>query len=705
MVRHINQLKQRFFSLLPPALSQWLGPVVDSTPFALVSLAMLLVPLAVVLLFSLIYIITFFYGIFSGAPLPSREIFLFFPALAGVFSQPATLAKAFLVYAILGLVLSRVLQRERQPEFGRRFLPVLDKHWNLVSFLVIFSLLFATLGKVYFSYSSEFWTLAVLLPYGSENWAIGGLLPYSDAAGHYFSYIKYFYNEFMSGSALRRPLAAFFGTSVHWFAGNDPTTALMLRCLLICCAMWASSAVMKKSFGVWSALGCIALEYTYICNYLHTFMTESLGFFWGCIAVTLWLQALREKRLFWDMAAYSVTLVGLLTRMGAMFLVPVLGLYILWRWRVLSPAHGWWKKPLLGLCICTAAIVLLNATCASRGAHDDHATGSNFSYTFAGLTLGTNWFGGLVQYQQELNGLNEKQRSWFLYKQGIKNILQSPEIFIGRLVQGEEEFLEHFNFFLFGKWYIVCLFGGLLVLRRKTLFSKVSSAFWFSVWAAILLSIPFIYYDDSWRVNIFVYPFIACFFSLALAHSHQTEVACGERSEAAVPWFAVSLSGVLLLIMTSMALFPRLLIPPQIEKILTYRDALPLSASNKVLVPSGGMSFLVVPDGEAPKTDVPSMTWSTFKDRYQKFARSATYRPLSSADLALLTEAFPKPPFGVLSQVTLSDKPPFYFITPENVITQKNVLLWDFETDGVVEDGSTTLRWQLVKKATPVVYK
>lgn len=675
--------------------------MIDSCPFALGCLCVLVLPLVIGLLFSVAYIASFLYGVFTAQPLPSREIFLFLPALSAIFSQPPTLAKAILGYAFAGMVLSRVVQREAQPEFGRHFLAALGRHWNIVSLLSIFSLLFATLGMVHFSYdtTTNFHNSITEFFPSADYYSLAGLLPFSDADGHYLNYTKYFYDGIMGDWVLRRPVAAFMGASIHWLAGNVPAFALLLRCLLVSCAIWATCAVMNKSFGVWSAIGCLALEYSYIYTHLPLFSTETLGFFWGGSAAALWLHALRDKRLFWDLAAFSVTLAGLLTRMGAMFLVPAFFFYVLWRWRELRPIRGWWKKPLLGLFLCVAIIAALNAAFSSRGAGDTQQTGSNFSYSFAGLTLGTNWGGAKIQYLEQLNHLiGEKQKSRFLYKQGVKNILRSPEVFFKRLAAGEWGFIKNFNFFLLDNWYLVWLLGGLLLLRHKTLFSRLSGAFWISVWGGILLSIPFIYFDESWRVNIFVYPFIACFFSLALGQRVNEIGASGRHIGAAAPWVAVTLSWGLLLLMTSVAVFPHLHTATEIQKIQKYVASLPKRPPNMCLVEANGMGFLVVPDGETLDTTVPSMTWSTFRDRYQKFVHSA--------ESPLFTSGFPAPPFAVLNQIPVIGSDNWgFFIAPPKVLTQKNVLLWDLEIGREAMDTAKGFPWKIVSKAVPVLYK
>lgn len=110
------------------------------------------------------------------------------------------------------------------------------------------------------------------------------------------------------------------------------------------------------------------------------------------------------------------------------------------------------------------------------------------------------------------------------------------------------------------------------------------------------------------------------------------------------------------------------------------------------------MGFLVVPDGEEPDNTIPSMTWSTFRDRYQKFTRSG--------DETLFSDGFPPPPFVVLSQIPVVGSVDGFncFVAPPKVLTQKNVLLWDFETLKEIRDHKGSL-WKIVAKAIPALYK
>lgn len=678
-----NEWKTDLFHRVPGWCALRLQRLVQNTPFLLCCLVLVAVPILAALAFSLLYLLSFLSGLTGDYP--CREFFLWFPSLDTLFTRPRSIAEALFAYTLAGALVSWLLQGSTRHSV-QKILSLLGNSWNVFSSLFIFSLLCATLGQVYISFATP-------------SYSILGVLPHSDANAHSLSYSKYFFDFAMGDFALRRPLGAFMGASLHWLGGLDPEGALLVRCLLVGFAMWASCAVMNRCFGVWSALACLAIEYYHIGKFLGISMTESLGFFWGCCAVVLWLQSLRGKSLFWDLAAFTVTLLGLWTRMGSMFLVPALFIYILWRWRKLQAGRGWWRAPLLGLCLCAACVLVLDASFARRGYGDTNETGSNFSAVFAALSLGTDYSGPFRIYARELAALKgDKQSSHFLYAQGLKNLLHDPGVFATSLLRGETAFINNMHFFLFYNWWVVALLCLLLLLRRKALFPPFPAAFWCAVWIAIFLSIPFIYFVESRRVNIFVYPLIACFFSLGLARPGFTGLAGSPRPAAPAAWATIALSGGLLALMAGVAWCPGLFTTKEIADIRTCLAGAPTPAPDTVLASPRGRGFLVVPDGETADASVLTLPWSTFRERYQPLVQKG--------DETIFPQLFSRLPFAVLNLPVLApaggDFADAYFITPPKVLTEKDVSLWDLAVSRHVLDKKRHIRWNIVSSASPV---
>ena len=682
----VDDLKPQLPRFLPAAFSAYHRRILQNTPFLVFCLLLVSLPLLAALFFTLLYLFSFSAGL--AGSYPCRELFLLFPVFDPLFAQPRRIAEALFASALLGAGVSWFL-RGAQAGFVGKVLSTLGRQWNIFSFLFIFSLLFATLGHIYIAFDTP-------------SYSILGILPHSDANAHYLGYSKYFYELGMGDFALRRPLGAFMGAAIHWLAGYDASVALMVRCLLVTCAMWASCAAVNRFFGVWSAAACLSMEYYHIGKFVGVAMTESLGFFWGCCAVALWLEALHRKRLFWDLAAFAVTLLGLLTRMGSMLLLPALALYIFWRWRQLRPGRAWWKKPLLGLCLCIAAVLVLDAAFSGRGYGGSGQAGSNFAAVFASLTLGQENGKAHQVYARELAALKSpRERSHFLYAQGLKNILHSPGTFLTSLMAGELAFIKNLHFLLFYNWWVICLLSLLLLMRRASLFPRGPAFFWGAVWTGVFLSIPFISFAEPRRVNIFVYPLVACFFSLALAEPRRAAKAAHAHTAGAASRMTLVLAGALLLLMAGVAFFPQLLLSRETTAVRSHLAAMPALPPRTVLASARGTGFLVVPDGHATDTSVLSMPWSTFRKRYQALS--------PKADAHFFADLFSRLPFAVLNLPVLAPSgwgyADSYFIAPPKVLEQKSAALWDFSITRQFFDRHWDIRWNVVATATPVACK
>lgn len=672
----------RVSRLAREARSRFLSPLAESKPALLCCLLLLGLPLAAACAFSLVYAASFVYGL--GGNFPCREFFLWFPCFDALFAQPRRIAEALFACALAGACLSWLFRGSRRAS-PQKLLALMERSWSPLSMLFIFGLVCATLGEVYVSFHTPSYSLL-------------GVLPHSDANAHALDYVRYFHDLAMGDFALRRPLGAFMGAGIQRLAGFDPESALLARCLLVAFAMWASCAMMNRRFGLWSALACLAIEYYHIWKFVGISTTESLGFFWGCCAVTLWLRALYGKSLFWDLTAFTVTLLGLLTRMGSMFLLPALFLFVLWSRRRLHAGRGWWRAPVLGLCLCVAGALALDASFSRRGYGDTNQTGSNFSTVLAALSLGTDYGAPFRAYAKELSGLSgDKQRSRFFLQQALSNILHQPGVFLGSLLQGETAFIKNIHFLLFYNWWAVSLLCLLLLLRRRTLFPRAPAFFWGAVWLAVFLSIPFIYFVESRRVNIFVYPFIACFFAQALARPGPGAEDATRAAAAPAAWATLALSAGLLALMAGVAWFPRVFAAGEMTEIRAYLATAPAPAPGAVLASSRGRGFLVVPDGASPDPSVLQLPWSAFRARY---------RPaLPKADEAFLDGLRSRLPFALLNLPVLApagwDHADAYFIAPPEVLTQKKVPLWDLVISRQIRDRKLDIRWNVVTAATP----
>src|SRR5204862_2525944 len=114
----------------------------------------------------------------------------------------------------------------------------------------------------------------------------------------------------------------------------------------------------------------------------------------------------------------AFTFMALMTRMGAMFLLPAVKLWILCCF-----GESWRKK----IYIAAAMIGIVTAGLATNftlqkiyGVNTD-LSGSNFAYVLCGLSIGKGWSSCPLQYADEMKGLDNNEKSYtdFLYSKAV----------------------------------------------------------------------------------------------------------------------------------------------------------------------------------------------------------------------------------------------------------------------------------------------
>lgn len=67
---------------------------------------------------------------------------------------------------------------------------------------------------------------------------------------------------------------------------------------------------------------------------------------------------------------------------------------------------------------------------------DENLIGSNFAHTLA-LATGQSWDEAVQGYQSQIQQQpNEKAVALFLYREGLRQIRQQPQVFVGQLAKG-----------------------------------------------------------------------------------------------------------------------------------------------------------------------------------------------------------------------------------------------------------------------------
>ena len=151
--------------------------------------------------------------------------------------------------------------------------------------------------------------------------------------------------------------------------------------------------------GIWVAMALMALLYGLARPFLLTTMTEPLGLVWSLFSLSFFIEAFRQRSAYMAVVAFAALVCGLLTRMGSMFTIPFLMI-----WIVVSLASG--RVPRIKvLAVLTGVLLLIlvnNGLLAHTFAAPASHIGGNFSWIVCGLAHGGDWEKCLLIFGSEI---------------------------------------------------------------------------------------------------------------------------------------------------------------------------------------------------------------------------------------------------------------------------------------------------------------
>jgi hypothetical protein len=521
--------------------------------------------------------------------------------------------------------------------------------------------------------------------------AVAGLVPFSDAKGHFEQvYHQVFSGDWQSFIA-RRPFAAAFRAVLVAAVNFNNYYFLMLQTLLLALATFFATREMIKWRGIWAGLSFMGLIFILTRPYLPTNLTEPLGIFWALLSIPFFIRAFQSERITEKAIAFQLTLWALLTRMGSMFTLPFLGI-----WIVMSQFSAG-KKIIKSLSVIIGIIfinILFLKGMSYLYMNKEGSVGSNFSYTICGLVHGTDWSGPSRIYPEVNSMSSEKEQAAFLYRMALKKFLEEPGVFFLRLLEGEGVFLiliwkkilsgytgDIPHFFPSILWWIAVM-CGLGRLARNWRFSR-EGGFWILFVSSLLLSAPFVIFDDGWRVLSASFPLLAVLFASGFAspNSCSNFIYRAANDRLPVKWFfLLSILSLACLIVPFVIYKMDLLDARSLSKIDLQQDQVLVLGTSRM---SG---FLVVPDGGALPTNVPSI----YHSDYTQIVKNSGIESYES-----LVSPIPldRPPFAIVSTISIHPyKTSGLMIVPAEVFASINDSPWIFH----VKKGSY---WNRVYKA------
>jgi hypothetical protein len=519
---------------------------------------------------------------------------------------------------------------------------------------------------------SAMWT-GMVRPGDFDYANIGALVPFSDA--HY--HLAAAYDQARDGTwiafAQRRPLAA-AARSVLLFFGDYslPIVLILQACLLAAATCFAARAVAIWR-GIWAAVAYFALTYIYVRIFVPTTLTEPLGLFWALVSIPFFIEAFRSGSVKPALVAFSMTAVALMTRMGSMFTIPALLIWLVWQFGRSTAAKLRIGALAIGILLC---VLGLNSLLQKAYGTGQGSTGGNFAYILCGLSIGTDWQGCPAKLASE--GKSTRDESALInqmYSMALDNIRARPEVFFGRLRDGAAKFSSDFPDviwrgylaavsepdWLFRNTLTAISLMGLVYLAARRA-KSVELAFWALLWASIVASSSMIYSDDGPRALAASHPLIALFFAIGLSNPDPAP------KEASRPH--LSRYGSLGLIAAAALL---VCIPWAAHRFAPIGHSLIPKQDEAFVFGGRRMSgFLVVDDGEPLRSDVPTLHLADFR---AIIARSGV-----ESDQGLLHPVAPPLPFGFvfaprMEKGSLSAN---QFIVPADVMERRGIPAWHF---------------------------
>jgi hypothetical protein len=539
---------------------------------------------------------------------------------------------------------------------------------------------------------------------GDPHYAnIGGLIPFSDAGYYLAAAFDQVRDGTWNALALRRPLAGGFRSVLLIFGNFSLPSMLILQACLVAGAVYFATRAIVAWRGIWAGIAFFALTYIFDRIFVPTTLTEPLGIFWALLSIPFFIEALRYHSARAALLAFAMTAVALMTRMGSMFTLPALLVWLVWQFGQGAAAK---------LRICAAAIGILlgvfglhSLLQSAYGAGPSPSTG-NFSYTLCGLSMGTTWDGCLKKLASEGTPVvgSEDAQARQLYSAAWKNLRADPGPFFSRLTEGVQTFATDYPSVMWkGHGRAVDLPAWLFpnVLAAMSLIGLLYGAtqrakaveltFWTLLWASIVASSSVVYLEDGSRVLAASHPMMALFFAFGMSSFASAPAEAPSRSR-------LSRNGFVGLIAAGMLFVGIPWMAYRLSSIGTMVSATPPEKQTQAFVFGGRRmsGFLVIDDDLPLRNDIPSLHLADFAAILEQ-SNVESYQNLIHPTL-------PPLPFGFVFAPRVekgSISAPLY-IVPAEVVERRDVSAWHFELKpwGEKQNGGGGY-WFYVTKAEP----
>lgn len=526
--------------------------------------------------------------------------------------------------------------------------------------------------------------LAFLLPLcaawelepGSGNTAFAALfgrIPWGDAHGHFEGAQRLIADGAFPPFSGRRPLNACWLAVRLALTGGHLTAALALQAVLLGAAAFAAARALGTARGSGPAVAFFGLLLGLTSDYVPSAATEPLGVTLACAAFAVLYPRGTRGRLLTALGGLWLLDLALQARPGAQFLLPCVGLWIVWTCR------GRRVPALAGAAAVGAAGLALTAALNALYGTPDASASATGAYPLYGLATGSNYKQIQEDLGDELARLpDDRARTRLIYERAWQRLRAEPGVAVRALGRNLRKFAGKAPPVLYAvvspqalvvtgweraeptpavrardRWLGRALLGLALValvlyLRRAPADERL---FWLAAAAGIVASAPVVYADAGLRGLAGSFPFLCALIAVGLGPARPARL----RATAGTASVLVLSAAALVLLLA--------LAGPAAAHALARRPVVPPAlASDERVVRVRPAPAVVVSSRERPETDVTVLP------------RRQYLRHVGLANVAASGFDRPDPPFAVVSAYDYAEKEQRVLVLPPEALASAPVL-------------------------------
>ncbi len=346
----------------------------------------------------------------------------------------------------------------------------------------------------------------------SDTTTLSGLLPIQDALAYYSDALQILSGGIVSAHTAMRPFFAGMLALLLSVSGRNLLLALSVIAAIGGISSYLAGREFLRTHGPAAATFMVILLFLYFRFHTGKTMSESLGMPLGALGCVLLWRSISTRQSWIAVLGLGLVSLALNVRPGAMFILPVLLLWLAWYFG----GKQWFSIPVLLSGIAAILIFfVLNLFTIRIMAGSQDIPFSNFAWAFYGLASGGNSWAYIFQAHPEVTQLTPSEQTRAIYALAFELIKQDPALIVKGALHNWGMFFSNswYNVFSFvsGENYLVGIWARWLLYGLSVLgivrwvvnrYDPYGSLAVLST-LGVLISVPFVPPADAYRVRLY----------------------------------------------------------------------------------------------------------------------------------------------------------------------------------------------------------